>query len=491
MTNQWKRRRFLSTASRAAAGLVILRDSRSVWGYHANEKLDVAIVGAGGMGAWNLTHVAGENVEFLSGLRVKPASRPEMTGENIVALCDVDERAAAASAPGRRNPPGDAFARYGRAQKFHDYRRMLDKLDRQIDAVVVSTPNHNHAPASVAAMRRGKHVYCEKPGANSVFEARMLAKVAAEQKVTTQLGTQMHASDNYRRIVELIRAGAIGAVKECHIWLRSGGSTSDRPTETPPVPKGLHWDLFLGPAAYRPYHPTYVRGSGGNWHRWWDFGGGNFGNMGCHYLDLAFWALNLRYPVSVEAEGLPPHPETTPGQLHVRYRFPARGEMPPATLTWTHGSQPPPVFSENAFPDWAWGVFVGANGMLLVSYGQRMLWPAKRFADFEAPEPSIPATIGVEIGRSAHWTAAHKAQPSWQRSAEVGHRAEWIAACKTGSPTSCHFGYSGPISEAVMLGNVAYRTGARLEWDAANFRVTNAPDANALLRREYRPGWTL
>ena len=217
---------------------------------------------------------------------------------------------------------------------------MLDKLDRQIDAVVVSTPNHNHAPASVAAMRRGKHVYCEKPGANSVFEARMLAKVAAEQQVATQLGTQMHASDNYRRIVELIRAGVIGAVKECHIWLRGGGRTSDRPTETPPVPQGLHWDLFLRPAPYRPYHPTYSRGCGGNWHRWWDFGGGNFGNMGCHYLDLAFWALNLRYPVSVEAEGPSPHPETTPGQLHVRYR----GDCP-KTVAVASG---PPFFEPKA-----------------------------------------------------------------------------------------------------------------------------------------------
>ncbi len=491
MTNQWNRRRFLRTASCAAAGLVILRDSRSVWAYHANDKLNVAIVGAGGMGAWNLAHIAGENVEFGSGMRVKPASHPEMTGENIVALCDVDERSTAASASGRRNPPGEALARYDQAKKYHDYRKMLDELDRQIDAVVVSTPDHNHAPASVTAMRHGKHVYCEKPGSNSVFEARMMAKVAAEQKVATQLGTQMHASDNFRRIVELIRAGAIGAVQECHIWLRAGGGTSDRPTETPPVPKGLHWDLFLGPAPYRPYHPTYCRGCGGNWQRWWDFGTGNIGNMGCHYLNLAFWALDLRYPASVEAEGPPPHPETTPGQLHVRYRFPARGEMRPVTLTWTHGNQPPPVFAENDFPAWAWGVFVGTKGMLLANYSQWMLWPAQQFADFEPPEPSIPSSIGADIGRRPQWVAAYKAHPTWRRTAEVGHRAEWIAACKTGSPTSCHFGYSGPISEAVMLSSVAYRTGAKLEWDAANLRVTNAPEANALLRRDYRPGWTL
>ena len=491
MTNQWKRRQFLSTAGRAAAGLVILRDSRSVWGYPANEKLNVAVVGAGGMGGWNLVHIAGENVEFGTGMRVKPASRPEMTGENIVALCDVDERSAAGSTPGRRNPPGHAFARYPRAKKFNDYRRMLDELDREIDAVVVSTPNHSHAPASVAAMRRGKHVYCEKPGANSVFEARMQAKVAAEMQVATQLGTQMHATDNHRRVVELIRAGAIGEVEECHIWLRSGRSASDRPTETPPVPEGLHWDLFLGPAPYRPYHPVYSRGCGGNWHRWWDFGSGSLGNMGCHYLTLAFRALDLRYPVSVEAEGPKPHSETTPGQLHVRYRFPARGGMPPVTLTWTHGSQPPPVFAQNDFPKWPWGVFVGTEGMLLASYGQRMLWPEKKFAAFEAPEPSIPPSIGAELGRHAPWVAAYKAHPEWRRTAEVGHRAEWIAACKTGSPTSANFGDSGPISEAVMLGTLAYRTGAKLDWDAENLRDTNAPAVNALLKRDYRPGWKL
>ena len=491
MTNQWKRRRFLSTTGRAAAGLVILANSRSVRGYPANEKLDVAVVGAGGMGGWNLAHIAGENVEFRSGMRVKPASQPEMTGENIVALCDTDERSVAELTPGRRNPPSHAFARYGRARKFNDYRRMLDEMDRQIDAVVVSTPNHNHAPASVAAMRRGKHVYCEKPGADSVFEARMMAKVAAEQQVATQLGTQMHASDNHRRVVELIRAGAIGAVEECHIWLRSGRDASDRPAETPPVPKGLHWDLFLGPAPYRPYHPTYSRGCGGNWHRWWDFGSGSFGNMGCHYLTPAFRALDLRYPVSVEAQGPPPHPETAPGRLHVRYRFPARGKLPPVTLTWTHGSQPPPVFAGNDFPKWAWGVFVGTEGMLLASYGQRMLWPEKKFADFEPPEPSIPPSIGAEIGLRAPWVAAYKNHPDWRRTAEVGHRAEWIAACKTGSPTGCNFGASGPISEAVMLGSVAYRTGAKLDWDADNLRVANSPEANALLRKKYRSGWTL
>lgn len=422
------RRFFLGTSAVAAAGLLLPGRTRAA---SPNEKLNLAIIGAGGRGSSNLSEVA---------------------GENIVALCDVDQRRAA-----------DAFAKYPQAKKYADFRRLLDDLDQQIDAVVISAPNHIHAPASVMAMRMGKHVYCEKPGAHSVFEARVAAQVAAEQRVATQLGTQIHASDNYRRIVELIRGGAIGQVRECHIWLRSGrGAAGDRPTETPPVPPELQWDLFLGPAPQRPYHSTYVPHG---WHWWWDFGGGELGNIGCHYVDLPFWALELDHPLTVESQGPPPHPESTPSQQHVRYEFGARGDWPPVTLTWTHGFQPPPIFAEHKFPDWAWGVFVGSEGMLLVNYAQRLLWPEAKFADFEPPEPSI--------------------------SASVGHHQEWINACKTGSPTSCHFGYSSRVTEAVLLGNVAYRSGTKIHWDAAGLTVTNDPQANSLLRREYRSGWKL
>lgn len=425
---QWTRRGFLGTAAMGGAGFLFTERS---WSTSPNEKLNLGIIGAGGRGSANLSHMA---------------------GENIVALCDVDERRAA-----------DSFAKYPHAKKYQDFRKLLDEMDQQIDAVVVSTPNHIHAPASVMAMRMGKHVYCEKPGAHSVFEARTAARVAAEQKVATQLGTQIHASDNYRRIVELIRGGAIGEVRECHLWLRSGrGGRGDRPADTPPVPPDLQWDLFLGPAPERPYHPTYVPHG---WHWWWDFGGGELGNMGCHYLDLPFWALDLDHPVSIEADGPSPHPESTPSQQHVRYEFPSRDDRPPITLTWTHGTQPPPIFANHKFPDWAWGVFVGSEGMLLVNYSNRMLWPEEQFADYEPPEPSIPSSIG--------------------------HHQEWITACKTGSETSCHFGYSSRISEAVLLGNVAYRSGAKLAWSADDLTVSNVPQANELLRRDYRPGWTL
>lgn len=441
MVKLLNRRRFLRTAA-TATGCSILASSRSVRSYHANERLNVAIIGAGGRGAANLRAVA---------------------GENVVALCDVNERRAA-----------NSFANHPQAKKYHDYRGLLDEMEREIDAVVVSTPNHHHAPASVMAMRRGKHVYCEKPGAHSVFEARVAAEVAAEQSLATQLGTQCHASKIFAETVRLVQDGVIGDVREYHIWRRVGGrgGRGDRPADPRPVPEWLDWDLWLGPAPWRPYHPIYANG-----HLWWDFGGGELGNNGCHYFDLGFAALNLGAPEWIEAKGPPPHPESTPEWQSVRYEFPARRGGSPVVLTWTHGVESPPIFAEHSFPIWRdpdpapWGVFVGSEGMLLVSYAQWRLWPEEKFADHQPPR--------LDPEPKAH---------AWYSTA---HHAQWIAACKTGSPTSCHFGYSSPITEAVLLGNVAYRSGARLQWDAANGKVTNAPEPNELLRREYRPGWTL
>lgn len=419
----------------------------------ANDRLNVAVIGAGGHGGRNLAVISGEAEPVY-------ADAPTVSGTQVVALCDVDLRR-----EGPRNPPAAVgFDNFPDAAKYHDYRRMFDEMAADIDAVVVSTPNHSHAPASVTAMRLGKHVYCEKPGAHSVYEARVMAEVAAAQGVATQLGTQVHSSENFRRVVELIRAGAIGEVTACHIWRRGGTASEDRPTDRPDVPSRLHWDLWLGPAPYRPYHPNYLPT---RWHRWWDFGGGHqLGNMGCHFMDLPFWALDLTHPTKIEAEGTdPPHPDSAPAQQQVRYTFPpanGRGEI---TLTWTHGSEPRAVFAEQEIPDWAWGVFVGSEGMLLASYPDHELWPRERFADYQPPEPSIP--------------------PS------VGHHQEWVNACKGEGETLCDFGYSMRITEAVLLGNVAYRSGRTLEWDAENLRIPNAHEAEGYLQRGYRPGWTL
>ena len=424
------RRRMMIDTSLVGAGVWLSSSASARAATSPNEKLNIALVGAGGRGAANLAEIA---------------------SENIVALCDVDQRRAA-----------ESYNRYPDARKYVDFRRMLDDLDQQIDAVVISAPNHIHAPASAMAMKIGKHCYCEKPLTHSVYEARTIAGIAAEQRVATQMGTQIHASNNYRRVVELIQAGAIGPVHEVHIRLPDGGTADDRPQEMPPIPTELNWDLWLGPAPARPYHPCYVPH---DWHYWWDFGGGPLGNIGCHYLDLAFWALDLRHPTSIQAEGPAVHAESTPIPMTVRWEFPARNELPPVTLTWDHGMQPFPFWQEHGLPDWAWGAFVGSKGMLLTDYSQHALWPESEFADFKRPEPSIADSIG--------------------------HHQEWIVACKTGSPTSCNFDYSGAVTETILLGNVAYRCQKKIDWDPVNLKIPNAPEAERFLRRDYRVGWSL
>ncbi|MBC8869917.1 MAG: Gfo/Idh/MocA family oxidoreductase [Planctomycetes bacterium] len=396
-----------------------------------NEKLNIALIGSGGRGAANLGSVR---------------------GENIVALCDVDERRAAKT-----------FLQYPNAPKFADFRIMLDKMDREIDAVVVSTPEQVHAPASVTAMRHGKHCYCEKPLTHEIYEARVAAEVATENKLATQMGTQIHAGSNYRRVVELVQSGAIGDVGECHVWINRAEGGGERPTDTPPVPAGLDWDLWLGPAPYRPYHPCYLPRQ---WNFWWDFGGGNLAAMGCHYFDLPFWALKLRHPTSAETTGPPLHPETTPRWLTIHYEFPKRDDLPPVTLFYCDGGRQPELLKELGLADWRSGVlFVGSKGMLIADYGRRKLLPENKFADLEPPEPFIPNSIG--------------------------HHREWIEACKTGGPTTCNFDYSGAVTETVLLGNVSYRAGQRIEWDAKNMKATNCPEADKYIRREYREGWTL
>ncbi len=432
MTRHWTRRQFLRQAAAAGAAGALAWPAPAVSQAppSASSKLNLAFIGCGGRGSDNLAALA---------------------GENVVALCDPDEKRAAA-----------VFKRFPNVPKFFDFRKMLAEMDREIDAVVVSTPNHVHAPASVMAMRMGKHCYCEKPLTHSVYEARVAARVAAEKKVATQMGTQIHAGSNYRRALELIRAGAIGAVRECDVWTSAAEGGGDRPKDTPPVPPTLRWDLWLGPAPYRPYHPCYLPRQ---WHFWWDFGGGVLGNVGCHFMDLPFWALRLRHPTTIEAEGPPAYPETTPPILTVRYEFPASGEMPPVKLTWYHGQLSPRVQTDKV-PAWDYGfLFVGEKGMLLADYTRRVLLPEAGFAGFEPPRPTIPESVG-------HWR-------------------EWVAACKTGSATGCNFDYSGALTEAMLLGNVAFRAGRKLQWDAAALKATNCPEADQFIRREYRPGWTL
>jgi predicted dehydrogenase len=403
------------------------------WAQSPNEKLNIAVIGVAGRGGGNLAGVS---------------------TENIVALCDVDA-----------NNLDQAAKNFPQAKTYSDFRKMLEELDKQIDAVVVSTPDHTHAPAGVMAMKMGKHCYCEKPLTWSVHEARTMAELAKQNNLVTQMGTQIHAGDNYRRVVELVQAGAVGPVREVHVWAGASYSGGQTPTDTPPVPESLDWDLWLGPAPQRPYHPAYVPFK---WRGWKDFGNGGLGDFYCHYCDLAFWALKLRHPTTVQAEGPPvaEYPDATPPWLIVRYGFPEREGLPAVNLTWYDGGKRPPIQKEQNLPDWGSAVlFVGEKGMLLADYGRRMLLPEAKFADYQPPEPSIPNSIG--------------------------HHKEWIEACKTGGPTTCNFDYSGALTEAALLGTVSYRTGSPLQWDAANLRATNCPAAEAWVYRKYREGWAV
>jgi predicted dehydrogenase len=424
------RRKFLQTASLATGAALTGCITRRPRRISPGEKLNIAIIGTANRARANIAGV--EN-------------------ENIVALCDIDDRLLAA-----------AKEKYPLAKSYNDFRRMFEQSD--IDAVVVSTADHTHAVVTAAALHLGKHVYCEKPLAHTVHETRSIERLAAaNKKLATQMGTQIHATDNYRRTVELVQSGAIGKVTECHVWCEKSLGPPVHLTGEPLIPPNIHWDLWLGPAPERPYRPEYLPKT---WRHWWAFGDGILGDMACHYMDLAFWALYLRYPLSVESQGPPVNPETTPEWLIVHYEFPSRGELPPVHLTWYDGGKRPDLVEQAVAPDWRNGVlFEGDKGMLIADYGRRKLLPESQFAGFEPPAPYIPNSIG--------------------------HHKEWIQACKIGSPTTCNFQYSGALTEAVLLGNVAYRAGVKLKWNGPAMKAENNHQAMSYIRSEYRKGWEL
>jgi predicted dehydrogenase len=439
------RRHFLRASSFAASAAAIGAPA-FLRGQNLNSKLNIGIIGCGGRGG------------FAVGGSAK---------ENIVALCDINEE--------RLDKVGAA---HPKARRYVDFRKLLDEA-RDIDAICVATAEHTHAFATLWALQQKKHVYCEKPLTHSIGEARVIAKAAAAAKVATQMGTQMHASSNYHRVVELVQTGAIGPVREAHAWVsRAWGwqsaeeakanqdivAVTERPEGSTPVPKGVHWDLFLGPAPERPFHDVYWPGP--RWYRWWDFGSGTMSDMGSHLNDLPFWALKLRDPVTIEAEGPPPHAEIAPASMLARYTYGARGEMPPVTVTWHQGTKKPAQFTEGKIPPWGMAIlFVGDKGMLLSDYSKHVLLPEETFADFKRPEPFIPKS--------------------------PGHFEEWLIACKTGSPTGSNFDYASRLTIANHLGNVAYRLGKRIEWDPVNLKAKNAPEADRLIHKTYHHGWKL
>ncbi len=456
------RRQFIGgTASVLASVSVVPRHVLGGAGHTPpSEKLNIAAIGAGGMGRGNLRNCA---------------------TENIVALCDVDDKRAAG-----------AYRDYPDAKKYKDFRKMLDK-EKNIDAVIVATPDHTHFVAGMASIKHGKHVYVQKPLTHSIYEARKLTEAAREANVVTQMGNQGHSGEGNRLIKEWIADGAIGEVREVHVWtpkpIWPQGIT--RPKETPPVPSHLDWDLWLGPVPELPYHPAYLPF---RWRGWWDFGTGVLGDMGCHIIDTPFWALELGHPESIQASCtnqiiyggsgydakrmVIDDSPTYPLASMITYEFGARGNMPPVTMTWYDGGLMPPR-PDDLEPGRSMGdnehggfLFVGEKGKLKCNcYGHSpRIIPEEKMRAYDRPPKTLRR---VPNGAS-------------------GHEQEWISAIKEGRKASTDFEYAGPLTEVVLLGNIAIKMEdekTKLLWDGKNVKVTNVPAANQYIQREYRSGW--
>jgi predicted dehydrogenase len=436
------RRQFLAGAAATAAVTIIPRHVLGAPGQpSANSKLNIAGVGLNGMGAGDIANC---------------------TSENIVALCDVD-----------KGVLDREVKKYAGAKLYTDFRKMLDEMDKGIDAVVCATPDHTHAVVSITAMKRGKHVHCQKPLTHSPWEARQMGKVAKETKVATQMGNQGQASEEARLIAEYIQSGAIGAVKEIHAGSNRNPMISPRgiprPSDTPAVPAHIDWDLWVGPAPMRPYNPCYHPFS---WRGWWDFGTGCLGDIGCHQLSAVFKALKIGHPTVIEASSSNHQmskeviTETAPVASITHWTFPAAAGRAAFTITWWDGGlkplRPEELEPDRAFGNDDWLYVVGDKGKL---YGHRPI-PEKRAQELGKP----PRTL--------------------ERS--VGHYKEWIDACKGGKPAGANFvDHAAHLAEVVLLGNIALRTEEKLLWDGPNFKFTNSDAANAMLNPPYREGWSL
>ena len=431
--SNFSRRKFVGFGIASALAPSVVR------GESPNGKLNMGIIGSGGRGGANLNGVKAENIHTL---------------------CDINRKTLEA-----------VQKRFKGAKTTTDWREVVS--NPEIDAVVISTADHHHAPAAIAAMRAGKHVYCEKPLAHTVQEARWMQEeyAKAKGKIATQMGTQIHAGGSYRRAVELIQAGAIGRVKEAHVWCsRSIRDVEQAVLEKQAVPDYFDWDVWLGPAADRAYNEGYWKGGNLNWNRRWEFGNGVPGDMGSHLIDLAWWALKLRHPTKISSQGPAPDSIGAAPWQEITWQHPDD-----LKVVWYHGPEgmkrrsevlQPMVGNDTVIDKWGIGVaFVSENGVLVSDYGKNILSPSAKFKDYQRPEQSIA--------------------PS------AGHYNEWLKACRGEGETLCNFDYSGSLIEHNLLGNVAHRAGQTLDWDAKNFRITNDEAANKLLTKEYRKGWEI
>lgn len=460
MPRRNSRREFLKNASLAGVGVWVVGSTTPAVSKLANEQINFASIGVGGKGG----------------------SDTDQAGDfgNMVALCDVDDNTL--------NKKGEKFSG---AKKYNDFRKMFDEMGKSIDAVTVSTPDHTHAVASMMAIKAGKHVYCQKPLTHSVHEARALREAAAKYKVATQMGNQGSAENGLRRAVEIIQAGAIGPVREVHVWTNrpiwpQAPDVVARPKYTSEVPSYLHWDEFLGPAPERPFVDKYQDGPAKGksvyhtfaWRGWWDFGTGALGDMACHTANMAFRALKLGYPTSIEAEAGDVNPETCPSFATIRFEFPARGDMPPVKFVWYEGkingkkNLPTAELLQGENPPGSGSLLVGDKGTLYSpnDYGAAyVLLPKKEFEGFQGPPETLPRN-----GKG-----------------DSGMKAEWVAAMRGGPAAYSNFDYAGMLTETILLGNVAIRVGKKLEWDGPNMKVTSSSDAEQYIKPEYRKGWSL
>ena len=454
------RRKFIASTAAAAASFMILPGSVFAKdGQSPNNKLNIACIGVGGKGWSDLEGVGGMYIEEEKDAEGNTVKTLKGSGENIVALCDVDA-----------NTLARAAHLYPKAKTFKDFRKMFDAMANSIDAVVIATPDHTHFPAAMMAIKLGKHVFVQKPLTHTIWEVRQLARAAREHKVATQMGNQGHAGEGIRRIKEWLDAGVIGPVTKVAFWTNRPiwPQGIERPQEAQPIPEYLDWDVWLGPAPERPYNSAYVPF---RWRGWFDFGCGALGDMGCHVMDAPWWALELGAPESVEAATSPVNTETFPKSSVITYRFPARGSKPPVEAIWYDGDIEvplPPEFEQGRSVNRDGGSFMyGEKGTIWCDTygGSPRIVPEEKMKEMRSslPPKTIPNSPGVY--------------------------KEWIEACKGGKPAGSNFDVSGPLTETVLLGNVALRARRKIEWDSKNLKVTNVPEANQYIRREYRKGW--